>query len=44
MTFVIAWIGLATLVLFFNRGATCDAINHETTRENVGFPVFRERK
>ena len=45
MTFVIAWIGLVALVLFFNRGAhMCDAINHETTRENVGFPVFRERK
>lgn len=44
MTFVIAWIGLVALVLFFNRGAHMYAINHETTRENVGFPVFRERK
>nr|DAQ97167.1 MAG TPA: hypothetical protein [Caudoviricetes sp.] len=41
MTFVIAWIGLAVLVLLFNRGA----ISHETPRENVGFPVSsRERK
>lgn len=39
MTFVIAWIGLATLVLFSIVAPTCDAINHETTRENVGFPV-----
>lgn len=45
MTFVIAWIGLVALVLFFQSWRpTCDAINHETTRENVGFPVFRERK
>lgn len=44
MTFVIAWIGLVALVLFSIVAPTCDAINHETTRENVGFPVFRERK
>lgn len=45
MTFVIAWIGLAALVLLFTVAPTCDAaITHETSRESVGFPVSRERK
>lgn len=44
MTFVIAWIGLAALVLLSTVAPTCDAISYETPRENVGLSVSRERK
>ena len=43
MTFVIGSVSSRSSC-FSIVASTCDAINHETTRENVGFPVFRERK